>query len=445
MRRFSSFIILFFLTLLVILYLPANLPWNTWIAKKTWESVALLRFYVGRCAGENPSFLTYLIAHPVPTLLFYVSSKIFPFLPSWKQFAIVTIESYTTGGFFLFLILKRYVNITSAVLLTFFFMLQLPLWEWSFSPFAYIIGFAFLTSGLYLFVEKKRIEGLILISLLPLIRHELFVIPLGMAIILLFNDHKNKFLKVIIVTFPFILYYIIVSWVRYNDPFFLFFGYRQLFFNNESVGQIIFKGKRVDPSIFLYFNPLLYVFPLFFYSPRTSSFYRLLFPFTLLLFLVPYVSKALIPVMLVGFLGPVIYASEKNFNITTVSIFLVILQLTYLVLIGTRKEPYDLIAPYRAQKNVYSTLSKMDFDYFLYPLDNYFVVLEDRKCILAKKLLFSPGAVEVCNFDEHLLLPDGRVLSSEKFLSMHENKIILTLTSTVLLNDPLFFKKNFLR
>ncbi len=411
--RISHIVYLLLFSALVIIVIPSHSFFVKWLASNTWEVVAMLRFYIGRCVGSYPDFLHYPLAHPLPSLFFYLGSKTFSWLPFWKQFGIVNFSMLVLSFYFLFATLSRTNDRITSLMLTLFFIMQVPIWGWSLSPFSYNIGLFLLTMGFYFFSADNLLSASLSFSLLPLVRHELSIIPFAVSLIIILShtiSPKRKTIYVAILLSPYILYYILASTLFYGNPIYLFLFHKYFYFGNQkSVYSIIREVSNPLNSLKLY-NPFLWIGIPALLSSGTPTRTRLFALFISPLFIVGNISRIIIPLAFVSLMGMSNIGLPIKKRYTLLSLLL-ISQAILLNYIHPKPEGNEIVIEYTSRERTYETLSKLltQDTYYMFPLTDYFTPVDDRSCRVIRRTLFSPEHFKPCTDIRNILLPDGRI------------------------------------
>ncbi len=422
-------LLLFLLSFLVVRFLPDNFPTMIGISSISWEVVAMLRYYIGRCIGIHPYFLYYPLAHPLSSILFFLASltKLNPF---WKQFALVNIFMFMGSFYFTWLSMKEISNTKNGLIITLFLFSQIALFLWVFSPFSYNIGLFFLTSGFYFFLTQRYIGATLLFSFLPLVRHELSIIPFAAAItLLLFSDKKKGIIYSIILFFPFVIYYVFVSTLVFHNPTYLFLFHKYFYFSSyKSIPSILISISNPFPAIIKY-NPLIWIGSFYFFSKKIPLNLKVFFILILPLIIVGNISRIIIPIAFLSAVGLSFLIKKRNL----LPFILLLTQIPYLFLVQKSPEGTEIVVRYNPQERTYKYLKKISYDkYFLYPLNEYFVLVKDTSCDLIDKTLFSPQNFSPSSDITILLTPRGKIIHPPL------KKTILTVAPISIINNREF-------
>ena len=387
----------------IVLYLPDSIPRKFSFDTHFWEYGANLRFYLARCFYKYPPYVFFPYSHPWYTMFagtFYTLLKI---LPLWKQMFLYNILLLFFTSLVVYEILRIETNvliISIAIAILFFF--QPALFLWSFSGFAYYTGLFFFSLGTYTYFYKEKKFGILFFSILPLIRHELsiFLLP---PFIKILREERDKLFLLTILGGPFILYYVIASYVVFKNVFFLFFFHSLACNGNITLGKYFSSTlSKIVPLI--HYNPLFWLgfIPLSFNKKL-----RLLFITSLILFFIPYIDRTLFaPVFLTTIGTGILIHRARRLKSIFIGLLIVV---EFLIFIFVPLKPGKLedFHHFRSYPFTYQWLvrNKKKYDFFLFPARQEYLLWNDKNCNLANKLFFERGKPGV------KILPQGMVLS----------------------------------
>ncbi len=425
------FSILFFFSILVVVFLPASFPNRLGISKVSWEIMSVVRYYAGKCTLKNPWFLVYPETHFIPDIIWSIAYNLplLSLLPPWKQILIINMLFIYGTSFLIALILLEtnlafYEIILYALLLT----LQPAVFIWSFASFAYYIAGFFLILSVYFFLKELDWLGFLTVALLPMIRHEYTVFLLAPILIMFMN---KKIGKGILFYFIPLAYYFILPILLWGDWRRLYFFQGELYLSNFSVAPYFQSIVRIAP--FLYYVPLFWIgFVGLFWGNKWR---KLLFFFlaSLFIFVVPFISRVIYPIFLLSFIGGgILLAKLKSPFRSIILVFLVVLSLGWDIYRNWKPEIGDYLGPYCSCEDTVKWLSKEQdlYDYFLLSPRQYFILWNDKNCLLSRKLIYPYTSPETNKIGlGNLLLSDGNIVDFKMHKEFFTKNIVITTMS----------------
>jgi len=371
----------------VVIFLPENLPVRLGIDRIAWEVFYNLRYYYGLCAWKNPAFIYAPFSHPVPTLLSLPVFRLFIFLPAWKQITIFNLTILLLSAYLLWKSCKKICGESLGPFTIFVLIILQPVFLFWLTAFqGYFPGVLFLSLGIYFYLASEKWWGILFFGLLPLCRHELSVFLVAPFIISLKRREGIKGPALLFA--PFILYYFVVSLVVWHNPFTLFFIHKitEVKCSRSVLGY--FAPFSLTP--FLYYGPVLWFFPFIYLHLRKKRFLFYLALNSLFLLSVSYLSRIIIPLFVLSLLGVSFFTAKisKWFRIG-ILVAVVIFQILWITMRNWHVEGGDSVYSYKDYSESYHCLLKMfnNYDYFLFPNRTSFVVISDKNCELARKLI----------------------------------------------------------
>ncbi len=224
----------------------------------------------------------------------------------------------------------------------------------------------------------------------------------------LLSKNQNRVLNATIVISPFIIYYFAISYVFYKNFFYLFFIHSYLFYDNEQPIKILLTTWH-PLSSFLQFNPIIWISAIIFLVNQEMHYLKKLYLSSLLLILVAYLGRILIPIAFFStlFLGLKMPNSKKGIIISSM-IFLS--QVVMIALYNPAPGESEYTFPYKIQVQTYQRLEelmKAPYTYYIYPFINPYLLWQDNECSIAPKTIFIPKSFLPCQQKNKGLFPDG--------------------------------------
>ena len=437
MKKVISLFIILSLFFIIILLLPDNFPIITGIDSIAWEVITLFRYYLAKCYFTNISYIWYPYSHPFYTFVSGIFYNIFSFLPVWKQMFLYNFGLNIISSFLLYEIVKDILkNRLISIVFVILFIIQLPITIWAFSGFAYNTGIFLLVAGTFVYYFKGKNWGILFFAFLPLVRTELAIFML--APFLSSFKRKNSVISIISLVSPFLFYYVVWSYYKYDDVFYIFFIHTYLsHYDNVKLARYFTATRTI--KAFFYYNPIFWIGLFGIFLKEFPKKIKIIALNSLLILLITYSAKTIIPGFIFAYIGFIVIFNKFILTLKYRYIFVMFLIFSQLLYFGFYEivpESGDTVIPYKqTAKYQWINNNYNNFDYLVYTMRNGYFLWNDKECKLSHKIIFVRGNGYGTRIMK-VLLPSGKMLSDDNLNKFIEKNRVISVSSLESLTTP---------
>ncbi len=441
---------------LVVYFLPVSFPIKTGVDRVAWETFYVLRSYYSRCWFSNESFLLSPFSHPLLTLAGFPFLAFVSGLTMWKGIALFNWSIIVLTSFLVFKVFTEEERVGNYGFLLILFMILLQpvvlIWVSAFQGF--FLGGFLLLLAIYLWeVKERRRTAALVFSFLPLVRHEFaifLIVPFVRAL-----KKRDVWILFWLLVLPFSYYFIVpyLLWGDFTKMIFIHLIVREGSFNPVGIREYF---SKLPHSV----RPLEYYGPLFWVAISISWIYifkeyervKRFIPYYIvayLLFMIAFISRTIYPVFLLSILLAGKYVlevfQENRKRIVGFLVVVVGLQILWVIAFHWDREGGDSVYGFRNYRQGYKCVVDhivRSNAYFLFPNRASFVVWEDKRCNLAKRLIVPQLRMGHRRANiVTLLLPNSEMLMDRKAEDFLKKNTVVTIVDRSLLQNSSFLRK----